>query len=123
LISNIRERLVYYVLLIINDFIFVDDLNETPSFGQSAYTFPISYANALVPGSVVGTIAATDPDSSALFGSLTYSFTDASDLEYFNIVDPNIGVITVRKALPLSLAGLCRTSCTFVTLFFFSKRR
>ena len=67
----------------------VTDVNEAPVFDATEYTFRVAENSAV--GTLVGTVAATDPDDGA---TLTYSISG----ETFEI-DADTGAITVSVAL------------------------
>jgi hypothetical protein len=80
----------------------VTNVNETPSIptGQS---FPI--AGSAISGTVIGTVAATDPDTSAPNKSLMYGITSGNATGAFAI-DPLTGQIKVGNAISLqTLSG------------------
>ncbi|KAF7245148.1 Cadherin-7 [Varanus komodoensis] len=75
--------------------IIVEDVDEPPIFTSRLYTMVVSEAAKV--GTIIGTVAAHDPDSSN--SPVRYSIDRNTDLErYFNI-DASSGVITTAKLL------------------------
>ncbi|KAG8133438.1 hypothetical protein E2320_011225 [Naja naja] len=75
--------------------IIVEDVDEPPMFSSLSYSMVVSEAAKV--GTIIGTVAAHDPDASN--SPVRYSIDRNTDLErYFNI-DANTGVITTAKAL------------------------
>ncbi|XP_070603567.1 cadherin-7 isoform X2 [Erythrolamprus reginae] len=75
--------------------IIVEDVDEPPMFSSLSYNMVVSEAAKV--GTIIGTVAAHDPDASN--SPVRYSIDRNTDLErYFNI-DANTGVITTAKTL------------------------
>ncbi|KAL7984423.1 hypothetical protein Chor_002993, partial [Crotalus horridus] len=75
--------------------IIVEDVDEPPMFSSLSYSMVVSEAAKV--GTIIGTVAAHDPDASN--SPVRYSIDRNTDLErYFNI-DANTGVITTAKTL------------------------
>ena len=74
----------------------VRDLNEAPAFGQPTYTATI--AENLAVGDAVTTVTAEDDDAGTN-GQVRYAITGGSGMEFFEILDPTSGAITVKQAL------------------------
>ncbi|XP_064409607.1 cadherin-7a isoform X2 [Latimeria chalumnae] len=75
--------------------VIVEDVDEPPIFSLPVYTMVLSEAAKV--GTVIGTVAARDPDASN--SPIRYSIDRNTDLDrYFNI-DANTGVITTAKSL------------------------
>ena len=74
----------------------VRDLNEAPAFAETTYTKTI--AENLAVGEAVTTVTAEDDDAGAN-GQVRYAITGGSGMEFFQILDPTSGAITVKQAL------------------------
>ena len=74
----------------------VRDLNEAPVFAETAYTATIPEDMAV--GTTVTTVSATDEDTGTN-GQVRYAITGGTGMEFFQILDPTSGAITVKQAL------------------------
>ncbi|XP_061183484.1 protocadherin Fat 4-like [Saccostrea echinata] len=82
----------------------VNNINDnTPSFGQSAYTF--TTANTVAVGTRLGSIAATDGDlSTSLFGTITYELNQLTlGGDYFGVT--STGSLYVKAAITSLSSG------------------
>jgi Ca2+-binding RTX toxin-like protein len=85
----------------------VNDVNETPAFGQSSYSFGAIDEHS-AQGTVVGTVSATDEDAG---DQVTYSITSGNDENIFAI-DSQTGTITVDKGYLLDAETTASRSLT-----------
>ncbi len=88
----------------------VRDLNEAPAFGQPTYTATIPEDMAV--GTTVTTVTAADEDTAGTNGQVRYAITGGSGMEFFQILDPASGAITVKQALNYDTTPTATTGYT-----------
>jgi hypothetical protein len=88
--------------------LFEDDQNDAPRFDLDDYPFFKDYYNMTV-GTLVGSISATDDDTTSGFGNLFYTVTSTGSSDYFHIDELN-GDIIIIQDLPPWMAGTCSTT-------------